>query len=160
MTWIRAKNVYLGAGYLPRSINNLISLKISCNETPSAVWLLFPSRLRQMHSYFLNRRPAASRRRRRRLFERARTSLILFARFLRLFPVTLPWLMTKRHHWKTTAWITFHALLRAYIYDSACGTTIKYNDTISVQLFLNVRQDIFLYKRNLWKANIWLKIFA
>lgn len=43
MSWARAKNVYLGAGYLPRGINNLISLKISCNETPSVVWLLFPS---------------------------------------------------------------------------------------------------------------------
>lgn len=37
--------IYLGTGYLPRSINNLISLKISYNETSSVVWLLFPSEI-------------------------------------------------------------------------------------------------------------------
>jgi len=148
MTWVHAKNVYLGAGYLPRGINNLISLKISCNETPSVVWLLFPSGIAADALLFPQPVP---RRRRRRLFARTRTSLILFAQFLRLSlslslsPIILPWLTANRRHWKTTR-ISFHALLHMYLRQRTESVVIILQYP---QPFLCNYIIFFLHKKNL-----------
>lgn len=132
MTWAHAKNVYLGAGYLPHGINNLISLKISCNETPSVVWLLFPSGI-AADALLFPRPPTNSAETPHAVvddFSRALARRWFCWRdfLVSLPPIILPWLTANRRQLKNCAGISFHALLltRVFMTTYEITVTIRY----------------------------------